>query len=312
MKDQMSRRSFVENAAASLLGVSAVSLPQQLLFAENKLIDNTKLPGFGKAKNCIYLFMSGGMSHLDTFDPKEGREEMGPTGILSTNVPGEPLADNLPKLAKHRDKLAIVRSLNQKTGDHLQGTYFMRTSYSDRPDIRHPSLGPWAQTLLGKNEGTLPDSVSISPGSNHPGRGFLPAATAPLPVLNPQKGVPHSKRFGWDKEKSRLEYSRRLPLMNELDAPFRAKFTSRKVKDYTALYDEALSFMDSKELEVFDLSKEPEAVRAQVWRFPVWSGMPVGQEARQIRSSVRRCAEAKLGYPQRQFQPNEGAGCRYG
>ncbi|MDF1756482.1 MAG: DUF1501 domain-containing protein [Verrucomicrobiales bacterium] len=258
-----SRRQFAEYAAKSFLGVSAgSSLPGFLGANEKGLIDNSMLPGFGRAKNCIYLFMSGGMSHLDTFDPKPGREEMGATGTVKSNVPGEPLADNLPMLAKHRDKLAVVKSLGQKTGDHQQGSYFMRTSYSARPDIRHPSLGPWAQTLLGKKEGTLPDSVSLMPGSGHPGRGFLPASTAPLPILRPDKGVPHSQKFGYGNEENKeILYNRRLDLLDELDSGFRAKFTDPKVKDYTALYDEALAFMKSKDLEVFDLSKEPGPVR---------------------------------------------------
>ncbi len=272
MKSSFTRRAFVERAARNLLGVSALTgLPALPQFARGgkaaEFVDNTKLPGFGSAENCIYLFMAGGMSHLDTFDPKQGSEIMGTTGTLKTKIPGEPLADNLPELAKLRDKFAIVRSLGQKTGDHNQGSYLMRTSYSDRPDIRHPSLGPWASQLLGADNGDLPTSVNISPGSNHPGRGFLPPALSPLPILNPTKGVPYSQRYGGKSEeaqaRARTEYDRRLELMNTLDTSFREKFTDPRIAAYTDLYNEALKFMDSKDLEIFDLTKEPEAVRSR-------------------------------------------------
>ena len=141
MKSSFTRSAFVERAARNLLGVSALTgLPALPQFARGgkaaEFVDNTKLPGFGSAENCIYLFMAGGMSHLDTFDPKQGSEIMGTTGTLKTKIPGEPLANNLPELAKLRYKFAIVRSLGQKTGYHIQGSYLMRTSYSDRPDIR--------------------------------------------------------------------------------------------------------------------------------------------------------------------------------
>lgn len=274
MTSSLRRRQFLEYSAKTLLGVS---LGHPAMFegqAAEEVIGNATLPGFGKAKRCIYLFMAGGMSHLDTFDPKPGNPVMGPTGTLKTNVPGSPLASNLPLLARHRDKISIVHSLGQKTGDHAQGRYLMRTSYSVRPDIRHPSLGAWSQQLLGKQESSLPDSVTINGGSDHPNRGFLAPATSPLPILDPAKGVPYSEKFGGGKseEQKTTEYERRLELMNELDVAFREKFTDPKVKAYTELYDEALKFMKSEDLEVFDLEKEPPAVRARYGDSPFGQG----------------------------------------
>ncbi len=262
--NSLSRRRFVEHTAKSLLGVSVLPwFAGNALAAPARKVDNTKLPGFGSADACIYLYMAGGMSHLDTFDPKPGAQEMGPMGTIKTNVPGEPLAATLPNLAKHRDKIAVVRSLSQKTGDHQQGSYIMRTSYNPRPDIRHPSMGPWAQELLGKRSESLPDSVVISAGSDHPLRGFLSPATSPLPILNPSNGVPFSQPFGSHRkpEVVESEYERRLKLLNDLDETFRDKFVHRDVKAYTQLYDEALRFMKSEELDIFDLSQESEAKR---------------------------------------------------
>src|SRR5688572_10186797 len=105
MNSSFTRRAFVERAARNFLGVSTLgglhALPQFTKRAKAaEFVDNTKLPGFGSAENCIYLFMAGGMSHLDTFDPKQGAEIMGTTGSLKTSIPGEPLADTLPELAK--------------------------------------------------------------------------------------------------------------------------------------------------------------------------------------------------------------------
>ncbi len=83
----------------------------------------------GKAEHVIYLFMSGAMSHIDTFDPKPGTESAGETTAIQTSIPGISIGNHLPLIAKQMDRLAVVRSMTTETAAHEQAVYLMRTSF---------------------------------------------------------------------------------------------------------------------------------------------------------------------------------------
>src|SRR5258708_11017733 len=118
------RRQFVEYAARSALGVT-------LFPALERAIAAAPAARGGKAKRLSYLFMNGGMPHLDTFDLKPGHENQGDTKPISTVVPGAQLSQFLPTLAEQFNKFAAIRSMNTQTGDHEAGEYLMRTSYKE-------------------------------------------------------------------------------------------------------------------------------------------------------------------------------------
>jgi len=242
--DQLSRRQFVARAAKTALGVSILPIG-----GANRLL----AAGGGKAEHCIFFYMSGGMTHMETFDPKPGAETGGKTKGISTGVAGVELAEFMPQLAKRFSDIAVVRSMTQKTGDHRGGAYWMRTSYEPRATIIHPSMGPWAQTLLGKKHDTLPDSVVIGGGGEHPGAGFFGPALAPLPIGDPDKGVQNSAPYNGVSEDL---FEKRLDLMNTFDDSFRRKFQTDEVKAYTQFYEETLKLMKSEDLATFDLSLE--------------------------------------------------------
>ena len=242
--DQLSRRQFVARAAKTALGVSILPIG-----GANRLL----AAGGGKAEHCIFFYMSGGMTHMETFDPKPGTETGGKTKGISTGVAGVELAEFMPQLAQRFSDIAVVRSMTQKTGDHRGGAYWMRTSYEPRATIIHPSMGPWAQTLLGKKHDTLPDSVVIGGGGEHPGAGFFGPALAPLPIGDPDKGVQDSAPYNGVGEDL---FEKRLDLMNTFDDSFRRKFQTDEVKAYTQFYEETLKLMKSEDLSTFDLSLE--------------------------------------------------------
>jgi hypothetical protein len=243
--DQLSRRQFVASAAKTALGVSILPIG-----AARTL----QAAGGGKAEHCIFFYMSGGMTHMETFDPKPGTETGGKTQGISTGVAGVELAEFMPELAKRFKDIAVVRSMTQKTGDHRGGSYWMRTSYEPRATIIHPSMGPWAQRLKGKKHDTLPDSVVIGGGGEHPGAGFFGPALAPLPIGDPDRGVQNARPYsGVDNNL----FEKRLDLMNTFDDSFRRKFKNDEVTAYTQFYEETLKLMKSKDLETFDLAKEP-------------------------------------------------------
>ena len=242
--DQLSRRQFVARTAKTALGVSILPLGAASL---------ARAAGAGKAEHCIFFYMSGGMTHMETFDPKPGTETGGKTKGISTGVAGVELAEFMPQLAQRFNDIAVVRSMTQKTGDHRGGAYWMRTSYEPRATIIHPTMGPWAQTLLGKKHDTLPDSVVIGGGGEHPGAGFFGPALAPLPIGDPDKGVQNSKIYtGVDEDL----FEKRLDLANTFDESFRRKFQTDEVKAYSQFYDETLKLMKSEDLATFDLTKE--------------------------------------------------------
>lgn len=245
--DPLSRRQFVANTAKTALGVSVVPLLGGQM--------GVRAAGGGQAEHCIFFYMGGGMTHMDTFDPKPGTETGGKTQGASTGVAGIELAEFVPKLAKGFKDIAVVRSMTQKTGDHRGGSYWMHTSYQPRATIVHPTMGPWAQRILGKKHDTLPDSVGIGTGGNHPGAGFFGPTLAPLPIGDPMKGVQNSKVH---KSTDENGFDKRLEMTNTFDDAFRRKFQTDEVQAYTQFYEETLNLMKSEDLDTFDLTKEPD------------------------------------------------------
>src|SRR3954465_113949 len=224
---ELSRRQFVARTASSILGVGL--LPY---FGPNATAapfeGASKLKQVATARNVIYLYMSGGMSHLDTFDPKEaGSPVMGPVKPIATSADGVRVSEYLPLMAKQMHHIAVVSSLVSTQGAHEQGNYMMHTSYALRGTIRHPSLGAWLDVLQGGGNGTLPNHVFIGNESRHPGAGFFPAVHTPLFVNNPEGGVSNVQHF---KGLTESRFQQRMALSAELDADFIAEHPQRNVK----------------------------------------------------------------------------------
>ena len=145
-----SRRQFVEQCALGAFGLTV--LPT--LKASNSLAFGN---GFGKAKRIIFLQVRGGMSRIDTFDPKEGKTR-GPGKAIKTNADFQ-VTEYLPKTARITDKICLIRSMSAKIGVHGPAQYFMRTAFAQRNTIKHPNLGAWSQHYLGSSHETLPSSA---------------------------------------------------------------------------------------------------------------------------------------------------------
>ncbi|MCB1237280.1 MAG: DUF1501 domain-containing protein, partial [Verrucomicrobiae bacterium] len=254
--DEFTRRRFMETTAKSLLGVGALGVASHSRAA---LGPNLGLPErAGAAKHLIYLYMSGGMTHLDTFDPKPGHENQGQTKAIGTNVDGIRISEYLPTLANHADKMTIVRSLSSTAGAHQQANYLMHTSYEQRATIRHPGLGAWLLKYKGRLNPNLPGSVFVGGDSRiNGGGGFFEPEYEPLAINDPNSGLRNSKMRGMNEE----TFSRRLDLAKEFDTDFHNRYNVKDVRAYTQMYDDAVRIMSSKDLQVFDLSKEDAATR---------------------------------------------------
>lgn len=253
---EVSRRDFVAKTASSLLGVGLLGNYMQGK-AFGAFENSSTLKQVATAKNVIYLYMSGGQTHMDTWDVKEGVETAGPTKPIKTSADGVRISEYLPLTAKQMHHGTIINSLTSTQGAHEQGNYMMHTSYEMRGTIRHPAMGAWLNVFQGGGNSTLPNFVFIGNDSRHPGAGFFPAAHSPLYVNNPENGLKNVKSSVPEDK-----FMARMKLADELDSGFRSTFPHRNVKAYAEMYDDAMAMMKSEDLKAFDLTQEPGDVRA--------------------------------------------------
>jgi len=261
--DELTRRRFIARTASSLLGVG---LMPNFLSRDALAADAAK---GGTAKNVIYLYMDGGMSHVDTLDPKQG-DVMGPTKTIKTSADGMMLGEYLPRTAKQMHHGTVFRSLTSTQGAHEHGNYMMHTSYQMRGTINHPSMGAWLAHFRGAGNPTLPSSVYVGNASRHPGAGFFSPELGPLFVNNPENGL---KDIELQKGMGRDEHGARMKLASDLDADFVRTFgKQRNVSAHTGAYDGAYRMMASKDIAAFDLTQEKAELRDAYGRDPFGQG----------------------------------------
>ncbi len=255
---ECSRRSLLLHAAKTTLGLSV--LPSFLNGAELKKPDK-KAP----CERVIFLYMRGGMSQTDTFDPKEKNNIGGKSKPVKTQSPDLLLSDQLPKLALQANDLSVIRSLTTKTGAHSQARYVMHTGYRQRSGMTHPQLGSWAQMFLGKSHPVLPSSVLVASGN--PGPGFLPPDYSPLPIGNASRGI---KDLLPEIDKQQLD--RRVKLAQKFSAAFSHYFPHDDVKAYNDFYDQTVKFISGDMAEPFDIQREPANLKNQYGNHPFGQG----------------------------------------
>jgi hypothetical protein len=261
--DELTRRGFIARTARTLLGVGL--LPN--FFARDALAISAAKGG--TAKNVIYLYMDGGMSHLDTWDPKTG-DVMGPTKTIKTSADGILLGEYLPRTAKQMHHGTVIRSITSTQGAHEQGNYMMHTSYQLRGTIAHPSMGAWLSHFRGPGNPALPASVYVGDRSRHPGAGFFGPEHAPLFVNNPENGL---KNIEPQKGLTSETQKARMQLASELDAGFIQTFArQRNVAAHTSAYDGAYRMMASADIAAFDLAQEKPELRDAYGRDPFGQG----------------------------------------
>ncbi|TWU26155.1 hypothetical protein Pla52o_00070 [Novipirellula galeiformis] len=212
----------------------------------------------GKAKHIVYIMLDGAMSHLDTFDPKEGVEEAGETKPTQTRVPGLMFGDRFPKLGYLAAAIAVVRSLSTETGAHEQGRYLMRTAYKKLNSIQHPGMGAWMTSQQPKSNSGLPSNYLIGASDGHPGAGFLPPSFSPVPIADAGKGLQNTTL---PKYLPPELFGRRMVLASKFDEAFQQRRNNSKVIAYNQAYQDAYQLMGSDQLKVFDIKEESKAIR---------------------------------------------------
>src|SRR3954467_5460560 len=155
----VSRRAMLRASAGTLLGLNVRSLPAR-----------TGTDGKASAEDVILFWNGGGMSHIDTFDPKPGRDVQGDLDPIKTSVAGIQISEIFPQVAKQMKHVALVRSIAGQNGDHGRATYQLQTSYAQSANLQHPGIGSVVVSER-KALGDLPAYVTV--GGLAPKAGYL-------------------------------------------------------------------------------------------------------------------------------------------
>lgn len=281
-----SRRDFMRMAMAGSMGLFAAGgLDMALAWGGEGTRSNAPK---GKAKNLIVLWMAGGPSQQDTWDPKPNHKNGGPVKVIPTTLDGVFLPEYMPNLAKAAGQLAIIRSMSSKEGNHDRARYLLHTGYAPGGAVKHPSLGSMISKELGDPESPIPNYVGVV-GASH-GSGFLGVGHAPLIVqkpsqplddLNPPEGV------------SARRYKRRLDLAKAFSGQFgKSRGDAEEVKERTLINERAVRLMQSPLVKAFDISQEKERRRQAYGDTKFGQGCLLA--ARLVETGVR-CVEVTLG-----------------
>ena len=135
----MNRRTFLHAGAGTFLGA---------LLSRYAFADGPAATSAAKAKSVILLWMNGGPSHIDTWDPKPGAPTGGPFKAIKTAQPALSLSEHMPRIATVANKLTVLR-MSSKEGNHQRAQYLMHTGYAPNPTVEHPSMGAWMSKKLG-------------------------------------------------------------------------------------------------------------------------------------------------------------------
>ena len=118
-------------------GALGLSLPGLLAARAGSALARESAPrSFGRAKSCIILFSWGGISHIDTFDPKPdaSKDIRGEFQTIATTIPGVHLSEHMPRLARQMHRMAVVRSVQHKSPDHRMAAYWNLTGHRGATD----------------------------------------------------------------------------------------------------------------------------------------------------------------------------------
>ena len=265
--DGISRRDFLRVGGLAALGLGLGDFFHlQRAFADNS-------PLTAKAKSCILIWLDGGPSHLETFDPKPDapQEVRGPLKTIPTNVTGVRISECLERTAAIMDKITIIRSMTSPLGEHSLGTQYLMTGYKPTPALEYPTFGATvayvrsqnSQNISGDALSALPPNIAVPNFTGQlSGNGYLPSATRQFSVGGDAKRSDFKVRdldFYQGIDVDRL--SRRRQFVNALN-----EFSSAKDAGVTAVSDpeleRAYNLITSPEAKAaFTLSEEPQEVR---------------------------------------------------
>ena len=271
----ISRRDFV---TAGALGLGGLLLPDLLRArAESKA---------SRDRSVVFLFLSGGPAHLETFDPKPGnpKEFRSTVGACKTNVPGIDIGGLLPKMAKHGEKLAVVRSLSHTEAPHVSAIHWVMTGYPHPPAENGAApIRPGCGSILARHRGAahpktgLPNFVCTE---HIYGQGAAWLGTQFNPFHIRDNGIGNMRlRVGME------QLTDRRSLLKSFDAMNRDVDRSGLAAGMDGFHTQAIDLLRGRAREAFDLNREDPRTRDRY-------GPGLGQQM----LLARRLCEAGVGY----------------
>ena len=251
----VSRRAFLGTmGAAGLLGTSG---------AVNALAEG----GLNRAlkssnKRVILLWLAGGASQLETWDPKPGAPTGGPFAAIPTNVPGTHISELMPRMAKRMNHSCLVRSLNTRDGGHGGGAQLMMRGRKDEPNLKYPDLGAVLAKELGRMDSQVPDYVNFytsteGRGSAKVSPGFLGARFGAINLHDGAKlTLPDIRKL---ESITQGDHEARSNLREFLSRRFEQGRELASLKSHAAAYARVHGLMSCEKL--FDISGEPQSVK---------------------------------------------------
>jgi hypothetical protein len=211
-------------------------------------------------KRCILLWLAGGASQLETWDPKPGAATGGPFRAIPTAVAGVHISELMPKMAQRMKHTCIIRSLNTRNGDHGSGAQTMMRGRRDEPNLKYPDLGAVLAKELGRADSKVPDYVSfyfetegrgMAPGS----AGFLGSRYAPMELYKSMMPENIRRPAGI----SDLDHKERADLRDLVSKRFARGRESSTLGSHNEAYQRVRGLMACDKL--FDISREPRKMR---------------------------------------------------
>ena len=253
--DHWSRRTLLKSAGLS--GIAWLTPLAEILAldAEKAAAKNGRRP-----RSVIMLWLDGGPSQIDTFDPHPGDKVSYGARAINTTAPDIQLSLNLPHTAEMMADISLIRSLVSKEGDHERAMYNIKTGYRPDPTVVHPAIGSIVCHELPETDLEIPNHVSILPGRFPSRGGFLGAQFDAFQVGDPNQPIPDVKSSA---DEARQET--RLEGLRLLEKNFAAGRGGEKLDRDTTLHlasiEKARRMMTSDQLAAFDVSEAPKAER---------------------------------------------------
>jgi hypothetical protein len=211
----------------------------------------------GKARSLIVLWLEGGPSQLETWDPHPGTKIGGPTRAIDTSVPDLKIAAGYPRLAEMMCHLSLIRSVTSKEGDHERATRYVKSGCRPSSTRRAPSIGAGVACELTRDDARIPQHVALGP-QRWPGwGGDLGAEYNAFLVRDPGRRI--------DNLEPTADADRHAQRIANVDVVNRAFLEGRASRlnetRYQKTLDRALAMMSAEDLAAFKLADEPSEVR---------------------------------------------------
>jgi len=206
-----------------------------------------------RERACILIWLGGGPSQMETWDPKPGTPNGGSTKAISTAVSGIQIADIWPKTAALMKDISLIRTITSKEGEHGRATYQLHTGRRPTGALKFPNIGSVVASELGNAKSEIPNFISVG---DTLGPGFLGVHTAPFIVRRPGM-LPDNVALSVPAPR----LTRRLALLKSQDEDFSEAGAKDLADEHQGIYGQATRLVQSAKLKAFDLTKESESVR---------------------------------------------------